>query len=236
MNALTIPRNGKPVQELLKDIPAQIASVLAHEVRNPLTNINLAIGMLESSIKDPDTKVYLDIIIRSSMRINTLITELLKNQQTNGVHTETHSIHRLIDEVLAMTEDRIRLKNIIVSKEYAVQDCNIALNKSEMEIALTNIIINAIDAMVPGGELKLVTKSDEDKCILLIEDNGCGISSENLKSIFKPYFTNKPGGMGLGLATTHDFLRLNRVRVNVESVELEGTRFTLVFKKQSYNT
>ena len=52
-----------------------------------------------------------------------------------------------------------------------------------------------------------------------------------MKSIFKPYFTNKPGGMGLGLATTHDILRLNRVRVNVESVVDKGTRFILEFKK-----
>ena len=231
MNTLTIPRNGHTVPALLKDIPAQIASVLAHEVRNPLTNINLAIEMLESCIKDEDAKVYLDIIMRSSTRINTLITELLRNQHTDEGHTKKHSIHELIDEVLAMAGDRIRLKNIIVTKEYAAQDCNIALNKPEMKIALTNIIINAIDAMLSGGELKLITKSIDAKFILLIEDNGCGISTENLKSIFRPYYTNKPGGMGLGLATTHDILRLNRVRVNVESVEMEGTRFSLMFKK-----
>jgi len=231
MNTLTIPRNGHTVPVLLKDIPAQIASVLAHEVRNPLTNINLAIKMLESCIKDAEAKVYLDIIMRSSTRINTLVTELLQNQHTDEGHTEKHSIHGLVDEVLAMAEDRIRLKNIIVSKEYAAQDYNIALNKPEMKIALTNIIINAIDAMLSGGELKLITKSIDAKFILLIEDNGCGIGEENLKSIFRPYYSNKPGGMGLGLATTHDILRLNRVRVSVESVEMEGTRFSLMFKK-----
>jgi signal transduction histidine kinase len=234
MNALTIPRNGNRVPEILKDIPAQIASVLAHEVRNPLTNISLAVEMLELYIKDSEAKAYLDIIVRSSIRINILINELLKNQQAEELHTEKYSIHLLIDEVLAMAEDRIRLKNIVVYKEYAVKDCEIALNKREMKIALTNIIINAIDAMiVDQGELKLVTKSDDDKCTLIIEDNGCGISKENLESIFKPYFTNKPGGMGLGLATTCDILRLNNVSVNVESEVGEGTKFILEFKKTS---
>jgi signal transduction histidine kinase len=232
MNTLTIPRNGKAVPEILKDIPAQIASVLAHEVRNPLTNISLAVEMLGLYVKDDEAKVYLDIILRSSMRINILINELLKNQQNEEVHTEKYSIHQLIDEVLAMAEDRIRLKNIEVYKEYAVKDCDIALNQGEMKIALTNIIINAIDAMVPDeGELRIITKSDEYQCTLFIEDNGCGISEENMKSIFKPYFTNKPGGMGLGLATTYDILRLNNVNVNVESVVDEGTRFILQFKK-----
>jgi signal transduction histidine kinase len=234
MSTLTISRNSNAVPEILKDIPAQIASVLAHEVRNPLTNISLAVEMLESYIKDYEAKVYLDIIVRSSLRINILINELLKNQQANEVHTEKFAIHELVDEVLAMAEDRIRLKNIVVYKEYAVKDCHIALNEREMKIALTNIIINAIDAMSPNeGELKLVTKSDDDRCTLFIEDNGCGISEENMKSIFKPYFTNKLGGMGLGLATTYDILRLNDVSINVESVVDEGTRFILEFKKTS---
>ena len=236
MDTLTISRNGNEVPEILKDIPAQIASVLAHEVRNPLTNISLAIGMLESYIKDDEAKVYLDIIMRSSMRINILINELLKDKQLDELHTEIYSIHQLIDEVLVMAKDRIRLKNIVVNKEYAVKDCYIALNYGEMKIALTNIIINAIDAMtLDEGELTLVTKSDEDKCTLYIKDNGSGISEENLKSIFKPYFTNKPGGMGLGLATTQDILRLNNVSMNVESVVDEGTRFILQFKKSKHN-
>ena len=80
MDTLTISRNGNEVPEILKDIPARIASVLAHEVRNPLTNISLAIGMLESYIKDDEAKVYLDIIMRSSMRINILINERLRKR------------------------------------------------------------------------------------------------------------------------------------------------------------
>jgi signal transduction histidine kinase len=235
MSTLTVSVNGNAVPAILKDIPAQIASVLAHEVRNPLTNITLAIGMLGSCLKDDDeAKTYLDIILRSTMRINTLINELLKKGQVDEVHTEKHSIHSLIDEVLSMAQDRIRLKNIVIKKEYDAEDCDIALNKPEIKIALTNILINAVDAMKQDeGKLKLVTKSTDDECILLIEDNGCGISQENLKSIFKPYFTNKPGGMGLGLSNTLDILRLNHVRIDVESVVNEGTKFFLTFNKSS---
>lgn len=233
MSTLTVPLNGHVVPAILKDIPAQIASVLAHEVRNPLTNITLALGMLESCLKDDDeAKTYLDIIMRSTMRINILVNELMKQDQVDELHTEKHSIHELIDEVIMMSKDRIRLKNIVIEKEYANEDCNIALSKPELKIALTNIIINAIDAMtLDEGELKLVTKSSDDKFVLVIEDNGCGISKENLNSIFKPYFTNKPGGMGLGLANTLDILRLNQVRIDVESVVNEGTKFILTFKK-----
>ena len=111
------------------------------------------------------------------------------------------------------------------------------VSRPKMKIALTNIIINAVEAMTSGkGELKLVTKIVEGDYIILIEDNGCGISRKNLKNIFKPYFTNKPGGLGLGLATTFNILRANCVGINVESEEGHGSRFILSFDKNlGYN-
>ena len=219
-----------------KDLQAQFASALVHEVRNPLTNINLAIEMLESTINGDDLKIYVDIIRRSSNRINSLILDLLKYQE-DEVQVEKHSIHQLLDEVLEMAGDRMRLKKIAVRKDYASNDCKIELNRLKMLIGLTNIVVNAIDAMTPGkGELKLVTKSIEGRYVIQIEDNGCGISKEKLKNIFKPYFTDKAGGLGMGLATTYHILRSNNVGVNVESEEGKGTSFILTFgEKHQYS-
>jgi signal transduction histidine kinase len=247
VNAITIDRDGKlqknsPVSTLLKylTLPAivekksgQFTTAMAHEVRNPLTNINLAVEMLKMELNARDQKTYLDIIMRSSVRINELVNELLKYQNADEIQTEKHSICELLDEVLLMAEDRIMLKNITVRKQYAAYDCQIVLNKSNMKIALTNIIINAIDAMnARNGELNLVTKSIDGRYIICIEDNGCGIRKEDLKYIFKPNYTKKPGGLGLGLATTQEILQLNHVEVSVESVEGEGTQFILSFEKE----
>jgi signal transduction histidine kinase len=217
---------------ILKEQPGQFASALAHEMRDPLSTIKLAGEMLRSMIRDDNQKIFLDIILRGSGRINEILTDLLTSIQTEEIESEKHLIHQLLDEALEMSEDRISLKNITVRKDYAPQDCKIILNRPKMKIALTNIIINAIDAMTPGkGELKLSTKSIGGKYVIQIEDNGCGISKENLKYIFKPYFTNKQGGLGIGLATTSDILWSNHVEVNVESEEGEGTRFILLFDK-----
>jgi signal transduction histidine kinase len=222
-----------PPPKIVQKQPSQFATALAHEVRNPLSNINLAVEMLKSIIRQEDQKIYLNIIMRSSVRINDLINELLKYQQAIEVPAEKHSIHQLLDEILAMSEDRIMLKHIRVRKEYAARDCKVVLNKHKMKIALTNIIINAIDSMTSEkGELKLTTKSIAGNYAIQIEDNGCGISKANLKNIFKPYFTNKPGGLGLGLAATYHILRSNHVSVNVESAEGGGTRFILLFPKK----
>jgi len=212
--------------------PTQFATALAHEIRNPLSNISLAAEMLRASVLDDEQKVYLDIIIRGSDRIDRLVYDLLSYYQVDKMKFEKHTVHELLDEVLAMTEDRIMLKNISVKKSYSNPDCSIVGDKQKIKIALTNIIINAIDAMpAENGRLHVATKLKSSTCVIEIEDNGAGISKENLKHIFKPYFTNKPGGMGLGLSTTLDILQSNHIGVNVQSEEGRGTCVILSFNK-----
>ncbi len=212
--------------------PVQFATALAHEIRNPLSNITLAAEMLKDSIKDAEHKLYLDIIIRGTARIDNLVYDLLAYYQADKMQFEKHSIHDLLDEVLEMAEDRFMLKNIRISKSYTKPDCKISGDKQKIKIALTNIIINAIDAMPSeNGRLNLSIKSKNSKCAIEIEDSGCGISEENLKNIFKPYFTNKPDGLGLGLSTTFDILHSNHIGIDVRSEEGVGTCFTLSFIK-----
>lgn len=221
-----IPHKNMPKE------PDLIASALAHEVRNPLATINLAVQILKSPAKIPDHKLYLDIIMKASGQINDLISDLLTSWQPVEMQPQEYSIHQLLDEALAMTEDRILLKNITVRKDYTTLDCKILVNKQKIKIALTNIIINAIEAMPSEkGKLKLITKSINGKCVIEIEDNGIGISKENLQHIFTPYYTAKPDGMGLGLSTTMKILTSNHAITKVESEEGKGTRFILSFEK-----
>jgi len=228
-----------PVAQPQKKKPEtdEFAYAIAHEIRNPLTAIKLAGEMLRSMTGNKDQRILLNMIVSNSVRINNLLTDFLTSFQTNEPKSEKHSIHELLDEILTLSEDRIRLKNISVRKIYASRNFIITMNRPKMKIALTNIIINAIEALnSEKGELKLVTKLVTGKLVIQIEDNGCGISNENLKKIFNPYFTNKPGGLGLGLATTCTILQSNKVGYYVKSEEGVGTCFILLFdKNQKYN-
>ena len=224
----------KPVPEkLVKINPGKFTTVLAHEVRNPLTNINLSVQMLEREIADERMKLYIAIIKRSSVRINELLNEVLTFEHEEDIPSERYNIHELLDEVLEMAGDRFVFKNISLSRQYDVADCEMMMKKLKLKIALTNIVINAIDAMPEKNGLLIVkTKSGDDYFTLRIEDNGCGISTENLKNIFKPFYTNKPEGVGLGLASTYDILKANNIAISVESDEGKGTSFILTFKKE----
>jgi signal transduction histidine kinase len=210
--------------------PVEFTYTLAHEIRNPLSTINLTVEMLKITNDQQQKEAYLDIIARNSLRINDLLTKLLASYQLDGIKSEKYSINQLMDEVLFMIRDRLLLKNIKVSKYYSTQDCKISLNIEKIKIALTNIIINAVEAMpLEKPQLRLVTKLINGKCVVEIEDNGSGISKENMKRIFTPYFTTKPGGIGLGLSSSLDILRANHFHVELQSEEGVGTRFILSF-------
>ncbi len=227
-----IPDISVPVTQNSLDSSPRFAAALAHEVRNPLTNINLSVDMLNAVVTDNELKIYIDIISRSSMRINHLMSELLKSREIDAAPTSIYSLHQLLDNVLTLTEDRIMLKKVRVRKQYAAEDFKICIDKPNIMIAITNIIINAIEAMTERkGELTLLSRSIGNKYVIEIADNGAGISKEHLKRIFRPHFTNKPGGMGLGLSTTLEILQHNQVGVDVRSEEGQGTCFILFFEQ-----
>ena len=226
----TKPVTFSPKLHNIEAKPSLLAMGLTHKVRNPLTNIILAVELLQHHVTSDLQRSYLDIITRASERINTLVTELTEAQQDQHTEEGLHSLHQLLDEVLMMTDDRIRLKNITVIKDYFKEDHSMIQKGVEMKIALTNIIINAIDAMKDqSGVLKLVTTAENGNYSLAIEDNGCGISADDLEHIFNPFFTRKTGGLGIGLATTCDILKANNVKIEVESEEGRGTKFILSF-------
>ena len=232
MNSLLISPQKRVTHSALNGRSVPITSVIVHELRNPLCNIMLTVHLLESRILDDSDRTYLEIIKRSSVKMNDLINYLLKGQEEKEIQEEKCSLHQLLDEVIEIAKDRITLKNIVIRKDYAPHDLKIKIDKPKIKIALTNIVVNAIDAIgSENGELKFGTKLIRGRHALLIQDNGIGISKENLPFIFNPYFTNKPGGVGVGLAVTKDILLSNQISVKVESMIGHGTRFILLFEK-----
>jgi signal transduction histidine kinase len=222
---------GIPLQ-ILKKKSGVFATSLVHEVRNPLTNINLAADILGLGSLSEEQEKFVAIIKRGAERINHILTSFLSSHNEDEIHAECCSVNELIEEVLAINKDRISLKHVMVNKNFGAGDLNILVKKQEIKIALINIIVNAIEALPPtNGILTLSTGIKNDQCIIEIEDNGIGISEKNLLNIFDPYYTNKPGGMGLGLSTTMDILLSNCGTMDVQSEEGSGTHFTLHFNQ-----
>lgn len=211
-------------------VTGRIARVIAHEVRNPLTNILLAVSQFKGEpVSIEESQVYVDIIERNCTRINQLITELLHSTRMIELNIHPHGINELTEKALALAQDRLQLNGIKVNKDYVRQDVMIPADEDKVIIALLNIIINAIEAMTPGkGLLTLQTVQQRDKAIITIGDNGPGIPEETKTRLFDPFFTNKPKGTGLGLTSTQNIIMNHKGTVHVESELGVGSTFTII--------
>ena len=211
---------------------ARLARTLAHELRNPLTNIHLSLDQLEPDPENEDLQLFTDIIRRNSHRINDLVTELLDSFKPQEAVLKQISIQDLIDKALAEAADRMSLKKITLQKEFG-EDCLLQLDEPKIKIALLNLIINAIEAMEDQkGVLTISTHVAAGFYYVEIQDNGTGISPEDINRLFEPYFTSKINGLGLGLAATLTLLQSHHASVEVESELGRGTTFTVTFPLQ----
>jgi signal transduction histidine kinase len=207
----------------------RIARTIAHEIRNPLTNINLGLEQLKTlAPATADSNILYDLVMRNSNRINQLITDLLQSTKFADLNYDEASINKLLDEALEQATDRISLNKIQVEKKYSTDICAIKVDKEVLRIAFLNIIVNAIEAMQPDkGVLSIQTKADNGKCWIEIKDNGSGMDKESLSKLFEPYFTKKPKGTGLGLTNTHNIILNHKGSIEVESELGKGSSFKI---------
>ncbi len=207
----------------------RISRTIAHEVRNPLTNINLATEQLKESIHGTEENtMLLEMIKRNSLRINQLISNLLNATKFSELVYQKASVNHIIDQALELAADRINLKHIIIEKHYSQDLRLVDIDEEKMKIAFLNIIVNAIEAMNSDNAiLQITTRMDLSKCKIIFEDNGTGMNEETITKLFEPFFTKKETGNGLGLTNTQNIILNHKGKIEVESVEGTGTKFII---------
>jgi PAS domain S-box-containing protein len=211
---------------------ATLLRTLAHEVRNPLTNINLSVEQLKPEFTGGDATIYLEIIARNCGRIDALISELLDLSRPAEISLQRAGLQDIVNSTLAAASDRISLKNIRLDLTFPDQPAFVMADRDKLRIALLNILINAVEA-VPAqlGVITISIRKEGAHYRMHINDNGTGIPEENLSRIFEPYFTSKTNGFGLGLAATWNILQSHRAAIDVSSQLGEGTSFVLTFEQ-----
>ena len=211
---------------------ATLLRTLAHEVRNPLTNINLSVEQLKPEINSEDANIYLDIIARNCGRIDGLISELLDLSRPVEISLQRAGLQDIVNSMLAAASDRISLKNIRLNVNFPDMPAFVMADREKLKIALLNILINAVEAVpAQSGIITISIRKEAGHYRMYINDNGTGIPEENLSRIFEPYFTSKTNGFGLGLAATWNILQSHRAGIDVSSQLGEGTSFILTFEE-----
>ncbi len=230
----------------------QLASGVAHEVRNPLGIIMQGVAYLEQIIS-PEAKEpreTLSIVKESAQRADKIVISLLDFSRATKLELHPEHIAPIVENSLNLV--KAEFKNIKVVREIQEDLPKVLVDKNKLTQVFVNLFINAVHAMPEAGKLTIrsfvrqleETRKDigrrlddyfevgEKVVVVEIEDTGMGISEENLKRVFDPFFTTKgPGrGTGLGLSVTRNIIIMHKGLIEIESQVKKGTRVIITLR------
>ncbi len=207
----------------------RLARILAHEIRNPLTNITLAINQLEDEIpKNEETIMYVGIIERCTKRIDLLIEQLLKSSEQQQLKNENCDLIGLLNTVIENAEDRADLIGISVKTDFEAEAKSYFCDGQKLQMAFSNIVTNAIESLTgKEGHVIVGTYFEDDYICVYVEDNGKGMDDDQKKKIYDPFYTNKKNGVGLGMTDTLSIISEHNGHIEIDSEENLGTTFTI---------
>jgi two-component system, NtrC family, sensor kinase len=205
----------------------QLAAGVAHELNEPLGNI---LGLAQLSLKLPDlpnqAKKDLGKIEDCVIYSREIIKKLMEFSRQPQLCKERINLNELIENSITFLESRCLKESIKIVKQYA-ENITVTVDSHQIKQVITNLTINAIQAMKNGGKIIFTTKKDSKNAIFFVEDTGIGILGENISKTFMPFFTTKDvgEGTGLGLSVVYGIIKNHNGDIKVSSVPGNGTTF-----------
>ncbi len=235
---------AKVQSERLATIGAMSAK-LAHEIRNPLSSITLNIDLVGDEIQaltadQPDrgeeARALLQSIKSEVRRIHRVTEDYLKFARLPKLYREQVNLNDILDHGLSFLNSLFQATAVTVRTELATDLPLILADENQLWQAILNLIRNAIEAMPDGGELSLQTRQDRGEVILRIRDSGSGIHQDHQDQLFKPFFSTKTGGTGLGLPLTQQIVAEHGGVIECPETTDSGTTFIIRLPVQGTDT
>ena len=217
-----------------------LAAGVAHELGNPLNSLNIHLQLIERKLKrlQGDTREVEKLtdsiaVCRDEVRrLDGIINHFLEAIRPQQPDLAEVNLIVVLDEVLRFQESEIADRQVTVEAESVPQLPIVMADKNQLKQVFFNVVKNAVEAMEPGGHLRVRTRFDDDCVYLMFGDTGIGIKQEDLLRLFEPYHTTKSNGNGLGLMVVQRIMREHGGQVGVESKEGVGTVVTLQFPRK----
>lgn len=226
-----------------------LAAGMAHEIRNPLASISGSIQVLRDDLElSCDDKHLMDIILRETERLNALVTDFLVFAKP-ATKKEKICLEEIIEETLKLVETQSEMQGVSICRKFHDRTIIYADPKQIKQVFL-NFFLNALEAMVNGGELSIsinndstdynqkreevaceimkeVSSNEKTYAVVTISDTGIGIDEGDIDKIFDPFFTTRDQGTGLGLAVVYRIIESHGGFIDVKSAEGKGTTFLI---------
>lgn len=209
-------------------VVGEMAAAMSHEVRTPL-------GIMRSSadvlLREPqlskDGREVLGFIISETERLNKLVSTLIDAATPRTPNFAPVDLTQLINRVIALLQSQAQAKQIAITFS-ETELMTIWADQDQMTQVLMNLLMNAIQILSPQGKIELGLVKQEQSMVLTVSDNGPGIQVQDQAQVFEPFFTQRTGGVGLGLAVVRQIVHSHRGEITYRNGAMGGAEFTMV--------
>jgi PAS domain S-box-containing protein len=217
-------------QEKLAAI-GRLSAGVAHEINNPLTTVLTTVMLLQEDLT-PEEPLYqeLDTIAKETLRCRKIVASLLDFARQSPLKKDNIDVNAMLTETAALARKQANFKGIAIKPSLKQGLPPVLADKNQLQQAVINLLLNAIEATPSGGNIDVITASDprQKEVRITVTDSGVGIDKNLIEKIFDPFFTTKESGTGLGLAITHGIVEQHGGRIDVDSTPGQGTSFMIV--------
>ena len=211
-------------------VVGRIAAMMGHDLRGPLVVIRNAVDLARK--KPERTDKMLDIIERNAGQAMDILEDLRTRTREDPISLAPMEIGELLRKA---TENILLPDGVELRLEIDDTLPELVLDEAKTMRILDNVIRNAFDAMPAGGVLKIGATREGDKVVIRVSDTGPGIPEDTLRNLFKPFYTTKPGGLGLGLTSTKHMVDVQGGTISVETNDGEGATFVIALPLKGKN-
>jgi two-component system sensor histidine kinase HydH len=214
----------------------EMAAGLAHEIKNPLASLSGAIQILKGEMEenDSDNIRLMHIVLRETDRLSNLVNNFLTFARPSAGQAKCVDLGNALTEIAILFEKDSSVRQRIKVALTINDDVFVSIDPLKLHQVIWNLLSNGAEAIENEGQINiLVRKLKNERVMIEITDNGCGMDEKTVKSIFNPFFSTKPNGTGLGLSIVYRILETYDCRLDVHSEPGLGSTFTLYFKQIS---
>ncbi len=215
-------------------VAAQLASSMAHEIKNPLTSLRLAGELLVDLLRDqPELAKRAELIMQESKRLEDIIQNMLSQTKKLSLKRDQTDINQVITEVVGLAQYQIKKRGQKIRLLLTEKPLYTRGDKERLKQVLWNLLNNASEATPPGGEIIIRSQEDveQDTVSFSVEDQGPGVLEEELSKLYKPFYTTKKHGTGLGLAIARQIVILHGGQIDFANRLEGGLRVTVTLPR-----
>ena len=213
----------------------EMSARVAHEIRNPLSAIGGFAQRIKKTTEDEKILKYVDIILTETKRLEKIVNQTLEFSKTNlNSNFVKTSLNKIVRESVELYEEKFSLKGVELNINLDKNEDTVEIEPNHFKEVIINLVQNALEAVKEKtGKVKVATRVDGEMASVIIWNNGTPIPPDKLEKIFRPFYTTKTYGTGLGLAVCHKIIQdEHKGKIEVKSND-DGTTFTVTIPRKS---